>query len=123
MLTAATSSGLVTVTDFDANGNDTLRLLGFGFGGATTDAQRLSAIQAATTFAGGTATIDLDALGGHGDLRLNGVTALPSPAPRTSFFPRTAGALALCFTTRERGRAPHVTAPWRAWRSCPRPVV
>ena len=76
VVTAATSSGLVTVTDFDANGNDTLRLLGFGFGGATTDAQRLSAIQAATTFAGGTATIDLDALGGNGDLRLNGVTAL-----------------------------------------------
>jgi len=71
---AGQSSGLTTITDFDAAGNDVLRFSGFSFGGASTDAQRLAAISAATTFSGGGATIDLDALGGTGDIRLDNVT-------------------------------------------------
>ena len=65
---AGTPAGVCTITDFDGNGNDAIRLLGFGI--------QASAVQAATSFSAGVATIDLDALGGAGDIRLLGVTAL-----------------------------------------------
>jgi CshA-type fibril repeat protein len=78
---AATVSGVKTITDFDAAGDDKLLFVGFDFGssnpGSLTNAQRAAAVGAATTFdndANGGATIDLDELGGAGSVRLLGVT-------------------------------------------------
>lgn len=72
--------GTDTITDFDASGNDTIRLVGFDYGVANPDAltngQRVAFVQAATALVGGVAVIDLDALGGSGDVRLANVTAL-----------------------------------------------
>jgi CshA-type fibril repeat protein len=79
---AGTTSGVKTITDFDAAGDDVLLFVGFGFGspdpGSLTDAERRAAVGAATTFDGdadGGATIDLAGLGGAGGVRLIGVTA------------------------------------------------
>ncbi len=73
-------SGADTVTDFDRSGNDVIRFLGFSFGsanpGGLSNQARLNAVAAATTFDGGGALIDLDDLGGSGDIRLAGVAAL-----------------------------------------------
>lgn len=78
LFVAAETSGQTTITDFDAAGNDALRLLGYSFGsadpGALSDAARLDAVSAATTFDSGGATIDLAELGGAGEARLTGVT-------------------------------------------------
>lgn len=72
--------GTNTITDFDASGNDVIRLVGFDYGVATpdalTNAQRVGFVREATSLVGGVATIDLDALGGSGDVRLANVTAL-----------------------------------------------
>ena len=63
---ASTPAGLLTISDFDGNGNDVLHLTGFSFGSANPaaliDAQRLAALTAATSFAGEAATIDLAGL-------------------------------------------------------------
>jgi Ca2+-binding RTX toxin-like protein len=57
------------VTDFDASGNDVIRLVGFG--GTT-----FAAVRAATSFDAAGALIDFHALGGDGTVRLDGVHAL-----------------------------------------------
>ncbi|PJN95799.1 hypothetical protein CNY89_06400 [Amaricoccus sp. HAR-UPW-R2A-40] len=72
--------GSNTITDFDASGNDAIRLVGFDYGVANPDAltnsQRVGFVREATSLVGGVATIDLDALGGSGEIRLANVTAL-----------------------------------------------
>ena len=67
-------AGVNRITDFDASGNDVIRLEGFSLGGNT--AARLAAVQAATTIAGGVATIDLGDLGGAGSIVIDGAQRL-----------------------------------------------
>ena len=61
------TTGDDVITDFDASGNDVIRLIGYAPG---------SNLAAATTFDAQGALIDLDVLGGDGSIRLTGVTSL-----------------------------------------------
>ncbi len=56
------------ITDFDASGNDVIRLIGYG---AT-----MASVAAVTTYDAAGALIDLHGLGGDGTIRLSGVTVL-----------------------------------------------
>jgi Ca2+-binding RTX toxin-like protein len=70
---ASTSGGGDVIEDFDASGNDVVRLESFGFGGAVGTAARLAAIEDATADVTGGARIDLAALGGSGAVLLAGL--------------------------------------------------
>ena len=74
------ANGVDTITDFDASGNDVIRLVGFDFGvsnpGGLTNAQRAVLVGEATTIVNGDAVIDLSELGGSGEIRLTGVGSL-----------------------------------------------
>lgn len=74
-------SGRDVITDFDASGDDVIRLRGFTFGSADpdnlSDRARLRAIEDATSFGKSRATIDLEEIGGEGEIRLVGVEDLP----------------------------------------------
>jgi Ca2+-binding RTX toxin-like protein len=61
------TTGDDVITDFDAAGNDVIRLSGFSSS---------SNLAAATTFDAQGALIDLDLIGGDGSIRLTGVTSL-----------------------------------------------
>ena len=61
------AAGADQVTDFDASGNDVIRLVGFS---------PSSNLAAATTFDSQGALIDLSDIGGSGTIRLTGVTSL-----------------------------------------------
>ncbi len=69
-----------TITDFDAAGDDRIELLRFDFGASRPDrlddGDRQAAIEDATQFGSGGATIDFEALGGYGTLELRSVRAL-----------------------------------------------
>ena len=73
---AASASGADVIADFDLLGNDLIRFVGFGFGGAADDQARRDAVAAATTFDERGAEIDLDAIGGDGTILLAGVRSL-----------------------------------------------
>lgn len=74
------ASGADVITDFDAAGNDVIRLVGFSFGQADpsslTNAQRAALVSAATTITDGDALINLTQLGGSGSIRLEDVGSL-----------------------------------------------
>ncbi|MBP7242088.1 peroxidase family protein [Amaricoccus sp.] len=69
------SGGNHRIDDFDASGNDVIRLVGFSELAGLTNAQRVAAVADATTFDGSGATIDLDDLGGSGEIFLAGVSS------------------------------------------------
>lgn len=71
---ATSASGHDTILDFDAKGNDVIQLLGFSGLEGLTAVERFAAVESATTFAGGGATLSLADLGGTGDVFLAGAT-------------------------------------------------
>jgi peroxidase len=71
---ASTAAGNDTIVGFDLEGNDVVSLVGYSALAGLSTAARLQAVQAATSFAAGGATIALDELGDSGQIFLEGVT-------------------------------------------------
>ncbi|MBP7000029.1 peroxidase family protein [Amaricoccus sp.] len=73
LFVSGASGGDHRISDFDASGNDVIRLVGFSELAGLSNAQRLAIVDDATTFGGGGATIALDDLGGSGEIFLANV--------------------------------------------------